>query len=66
MCTDKVPVGDLCTAAAAVGAPDAVNSRYEVRTLALAFEGARWPSALRAGNRSPRYTTRISDLPVSR
>lgn len=45
---------------------DAVNDRYGKKTLVLASEGMTRPWALRADHRSPRYTTRIEDLPVVR
>ena len=47
-----------------MGALDAVNDRFGKKTLVLASEGMRRSWALRADHRSPRYTTRISDLPV--
>jgi DNA polymerase V len=45
---------------------DAVNSRFGKKTLVLASEGMSQSWYLRANHRSPRYTTRISDLPVVR
>ncbi|MCP1201075.1 Y-family DNA polymerase [Notoacmeibacter sp. MSK16QG-6] len=45
---------------------DAVNDRFGRKTLILASEGFQRPWALRADHRSPRYTTRLSDLPVVR
>ena len=45
---------------------DAVNDRFGKKTLVLASEGMTRPWALRADHRSPRYTTRIEDLPVVR
>ena len=45
---------------------DAVNSRFGKKTLVLASEGMSRSWQLRANHRSPRYTTRISDLPVVR
>jgi DNA polymerase V len=45
---------------------DAVNDRHGKKTLVLASEGMTRPWALRADHRSPRYTTRIEDLPVVR
>ena len=47
-------------------AMDAVNARFGKRTLTLASEGLNRSWALRADHRSPRYTTRISDLPKVR
>ena len=49
--------------AALMHAMDAVNARFGKRTLTLASEGLSRSWALRADHRSPRYTTRISDLP---
>ena len=49
-----------------MGALDAVNDRFGKKTLVLASEGFERPWALRSDHRSPRYTTRISDLPVVR
>ncbi|MET0259389.1 MAG: DUF4113 domain-containing protein [Methylobacterium sp.] len=43
---------------------DAVNDRFGKKTLVLGTEGFKRPWALKADHRSPRYTTRISDLPV--
>ena len=45
---------------------DAVNSRFGKKTMVLASEGMSRSWQLRANHRSPRYTTRISDLPVVR
>ena len=52
--------------AALMGALDAVNARFGKKVLVVASEGMRRTWALRADHRSPRYTTRISDLPVVR
>ena len=49
--------------AALMHAMDAVNERFGKRTLTLASEGLDRSWALRADHRSPRYTTRIEDLP---
>ncbi|MEM9798240.1 MAG: DUF4113 domain-containing protein [Pseudomonadota bacterium] len=49
-----------------MGALDAVNDRFGKKTLVVASEGMRRAWALRADHRSPRYTTRLSDLPVVR
>ncbi|KGK99870.1 Y-family DNA polymerase [Thalassobacter sp. 16PALIMAR09] len=49
-----------------MAALDAVNSRFGKKTLVLASEGMSRSWQLRANHRSPRYTTRISDLPVVR
>ncbi len=43
---------------------DAVNTRFGKKTLVLASEGMSRSWQLRADHRSPRYTTRLSDLPV--
>lgn len=45
---------------------DAVNQRFGKKTMVLASEGMARSWQLRADHRSPRYTTRISDLPVVR
>jgi len=45
---------------------DAVNNRFGKKTMVLASEGMSRAWQLRADHRSPRYTTRISDLPVVR
>ncbi len=45
---------------------DQVNDRFGKRTLVLASEGVERLWKLRADHRSPRYTTRLSDLPVVR
>ena len=49
-----------------MGALDAVNDRFGKRTMVLGSEGMKRTWALRADHRSPRYTTRIADLPVVR
>ena len=49
-----------------MSALDQVNDRFGKKTLVLASEGMTRPWALRADHRSPRYTTRIDDLPVVR
>ena len=43
---------------------DAVNGRFGKKTMGLASEGMSRSWQLRADHRSPRYTTRLSDLPV--
>ena len=45
---------------------DAVNARFGKKTMVLASEGFDRPWQLRADHRSPRYTTRLSDLPIVR
>lgn len=45
---------------------DAVNSRYGKKSLVLAREGYTKRSTMKQDFRSPRYTTRISDVPVIR
>ena len=52
--------------AAPMHAMDAVNDRFGKRTLTLASEGLSRSWALRAVHRSPRYTTRIEELPKVR
>ena len=49
-----------------MSALDQVNDRFGKKTMVLASEGMKRPWALRADHRSPRYTTRIEDLPVVR
>ena len=45
---------------------DAVNSRFGKKTMVLASEGLSHSWQTRANHRSPRYTTRISELPTVR
>lgn len=45
---------------------DDINTRFGKKTMVLASEGMKGPWQLRADHRSPRYTTRLSDLPVVR
>jgi DNA polymerase V len=45
---------------------DQVNDRFGKKTMVLASEGMKRPWQLRAEHRNPRYTTRLSDLPVIR
>lgn len=52
--------------AALMTALDCVNDRFGKKTMVLASEGMAQPWQLRADHRSPRYTTRLSDLPVVR
>ncbi len=52
--------------AALMSALDQVNSRFGKKTLVLASEGMKRPWQLRSDHRSPRYTTRLADLPVVR
>ena len=52
--------------AALMSALDQVNSRFGKKTLVLASEGMKRPWQLRSDHRSPRYTTRLTDLPVVR
>lgn len=49
-----------------MAAIDQVNDRFGKKTMVLAREGMKRPWQLRADHRSPRYTTRLSDLPVVR
>ena len=43
---------------------DAINDRFRKKTMVLAREGFNRAWATKADHRSPRYTTRISELPV--
>jgi DNA polymerase V len=52
--------------AAVMAALDAVNARFGKKTMVLASEGTSRAWSMRAEHRSPRYTTRIPDLPVVR
>ena len=45
---------------------DTVNSRFGKKTIVLGSEGRSHSWQLRADHRSPRYTTRLADLPVVR
>lgn len=45
---------------------DAINDRFGKKTMVLAREGFAGEWRLRADHRSPRYTTRISELPILR
>ncbi|MCA1869195.1 Y-family DNA polymerase [Agrobacterium genomosp. 3] len=45
---------------------DAINDRWGKKTLILASEGFKRASETKASMRSPRYTTRLSDLPTVR
>ena len=47
-----------------MAALDAVNGRFGKKTMVLASEGTGRSWQLRADHRSPRYTTRMADLPV--
>lgn len=51
---------------ALMSALDQVNNRFGKKTMVLASEGMKRSLHLWADHRSPRYTTRISDLPVVR
>ncbi|AGI68275.1 UV inducable DNA polymerase [Octadecabacter antarcticus 307] len=52
--------------AALMSALDQVNNRFGKKTLVLASEGMKRPWQLRSDHLSPRYTTRLADLPVVR
>ncbi len=52
--------------AALMSALDQVNNRFGKKTLVLASEGMKRPWQLRSDHRSPRYTTRLTDLPIVR
>ena len=43
---------------------DAINDRFGKKTMVLAREGFDGAWHLRADHRSPRYTTRLSELPI--
>ncbi|MDO5758805.1 MAG: Y-family DNA polymerase [Rhodobacterales bacterium] len=45
---------------------DQVNQRFGKKTMVLASEGMKRSWKLRSDHKSPRYTTRLSDLPVVR
>lgn len=45
---------------------DQVNDRFGKKTMVLASEGMKRTWQLRSDHRSPRYTTRLADLPVVR
>ena len=49
-----------------MAALDAVNDRFGKKSLVIGSEGFKRPFETKADHRSPRYTTRISDLPVVR
>lgn len=58
--------GSEARSRAVMQALDAVNARFGKKTMVLGSEGTSRAWAMRAEHRSPRYTTRISDLPVVR
>jgi DNA polymerase V len=74
MLDDLLPVGDRPRTLfdvpdrppALMQALDAVNARFGKKTMTLASEGTSRAWQTRAAHRSPRYTTRIEDLPVVR
>ena len=43
---------------------DEINTRFGKKSMVIASEGMKRSWQLRADHRSPRYTTRLSDLPV--
>ena len=45
---------------------DAVNDKWGKNTLILASEGFKQSFTAKAEMRSPRYTTRLADLPIVR
>ncbi|HBS38731.1 MAG TPA: hypothetical protein DEA75_10010 [Rhodobacteraceae bacterium] len=45
---------------------DLINDQFGKKTMVLASEGMKRPWQLLAEHRSPRYTTRLSDLPIVR
>ena len=52
--------------AAVMSALDQVNNRFGKKAMVLASEGMTRSWQLRSNHRSPRYTTRLADLPVVR
>lgn len=54
------------TTQALMHALDQVNDRFGKKTMVLASEGVNRSWQLRSDHRSPKYTTRLSDLPVIR
>ena len=50
----------------AMRALDLINDQFGKKTMVLASEGMKRPWQLWAEHRSPRYTTRLSDLPIVR
>tara|TARA_R110001606_G_scaffold151211_1_gene291622 strand:- start:160 stop:501 length:342 start_codon:yes stop_codon:yes gene_type:complete len=51
---------------ALMAALDQVNDRFGKKTMVLASEGMKRSWKLRSDHHSPRYTTRLSDLPAVR
>jgi DNA polymerase V len=75
MLDDLLPIEDRpltlfdrpqATPSAAMMALDQINKRFGKKTMVLASEGISRSWQLRSDHRSPRYTTRLSDLPVVR
>jgi DNA polymerase V len=75
MLDDLLPIEDRpltlfdsphATTSAAMIALDQINKKFGKKTMVLASEGMKRPWQLRADHRSPRYTTRLSELPVVR
>ena len=75
MVNDLLPIADRpqtlfdrsdTAPSAAMIALDKINDRFGKKTMVLASEGMKQSWQLRADHRSPRYTTRLSDLPVVR
>ena len=75
MVNDLLPIADRpktlfdrsdAAPSAAMIALDKINDRFGKKTMVLASEGIKQSWQLRADHRSPRYTTRLSDLPVVR
>ena len=75
MVNDLLPIADRpktlfdrsdAAPSAAMIALDKINDRFGKKTMVLASEGMKQSWQLRADHRSPRYTTRLSDLPVVR
>ena len=50
----------------AVEALDQINRQFGIKTITLGSEGVERSWRMRSAHRSPRYTTRLSDLPIVR
>jgi DNA polymerase V len=75
MVNDLLPIADRrqtlfdrseASPSPAMIALDKINDRFGKKTMVLASEGLKQSWKMRADHRSPRYTTRLSDLPVVR
>lgn len=56
--------GDIARGARLMKALDSVNDQFGKKSLVLASEGFKRTYVTKADHRSPRYTTRLADLPV--